>query len=104
MQRRVEFAEPDSEEAFVDNLSVKDGGGQSGFETLVVMEFVSSVSTATTEWLLSKVQSPRRQGGGGLLARTCLNEKDEVDIFAVIIIHVTQESETRVTLVHLQKW
>ena len=51
--------------------------GAEEFDSLCVMEVSSEAKPATVEWLLSKIQAQRQNGGANLLARTELNRRNE---------------------------
>ena len=48
------------------------------FNTYVVMQFSNKIPPATMEWVLSKINAPRKQKGGELLMKTALDENGEV--------------------------
>ena len=53
------------------------------FQPLCILEFSKKASPATREWLLSRIQAPRDDGGAGLEAETALDENGEETVIRI---------------------
>ncbi|XP_072051676.1 anoctamin-10-like, partial [Amphiura filiformis] len=55
----------------------------SRFQPLCILEFSKKTSPATREWLLSRIQASRDDGGAGLEAETALDENGEETVLRI---------------------
>ena len=56
-----------------------------GFRTLCVMEFVIGTPAVTVEWMLTKIQASRNDGGGELQAELVHDDPGKVIITSIFM-------------------
>jgi len=64
-------------------MSIEVSNDAGPFRTYVVMEFSEKIPPMTQEWLLSRITSPRVNGGGELIAKPVLDERGEETIIHI---------------------